>query len=187
MSFPAYAVVDSTGTVVSIVDHTPSAPGSPTQAVITPPTGHTLVPTNGVLVVIGSKYANGVFTAPAAPTPTLAQLQASVDSQRDKLLAAGYSDATTGKKWQCDQASRGFLTALGASAASVMTQSPQPNFTLIAADNSTVTLSASNTYALINGRIMPWVSNMIMYGRTLKNDYAAGNPPASITIGWPTI
>ena len=190
MSFPAYAIVDSGGNVVGLTDVTPSAPGITATAVVTPPTGHTLVPTNGVLVMIGSTYKSGVgFTAPPAPAPTTAQLQAAVDQERDSLLAAGFNDngtGATGKVWQCDQESRGLLTALGASAYSVITQSPAVNFTLIAADNTTVTLTAANVYALINGRIMPWVSNMFMYGRTLKNLYAQGTPPSSITVGWPT-
>lgn len=186
MTFPAYALIDSTGKVVNLVDIPPVAAGAQGKNTFIPPAGQTLVPTNGASVLPGATYANGVFTSPAPPAPTVTQLEDAVDTQRDSLLAIGFFDSKTAKTWQCDPASRGFLTAVGASAFSVLTVSPQPSFTLIAADNTTVTLDASDTYALINGRIMPWVSNMVMYARTLKNDIAAGNPPASLETGWPT-
>ena len=183
ITYPGFALVDSTAKVVNLVDVPKTVQGTNTFIV---PAGQTLVPTNGVEVAIGSAYANGVFTPPAAPTPTLEDNETAVDKQRDSLLATGYFDSKTGKTFQCDSVSRGFLTAVGASAASALMVTPQPNFVLIASDNTTVTLDASDTFALINGRIMPWVSNMIMFGRNLKNLYIAGTPPASIETGWPT-
>ena len=114
-------------------------------------------------------------------TPTTDQ----VDAYRDKRLAAGFADAATGKTFQCDATSRGFLTALGAAAGLALSVSPQPTFVIISADNTTVTLNATDTYSLINSRIMPWVSATMLYARTLKNQIVAGNPPADITVGWP--
>lgn len=108
-----------------------------------------------------------------------------VDTFRDARLATGFVDATTGKTFQCDAGSRGFLTAIGASAQGTLAMSPQPTFQIISADNSVVALSSTAAYALTNGRIMPWVSATMLYARTMKNNILAGNPPADITQGWP--
>lgn len=110
-----------------------------------------------------------------------------VDAFRDARLAAGYADTTTGKTYQADPTSIALLTPIGAAAglAVTMATSPPPNFEIIAADNSIVTLSTADTYALLHGRIMPWVSATMLYARTLKNAIAAGNPPTDVTAGWP--
>jgi hypothetical protein len=122
-----------------------------------------------------------VYAKHSPSTPTTS----SVDVERDKRLAKGYVDAVTGKTYQCDQRSQVFLTAIGASAGLSLTMSPQPAFPLITADNSVVNLSATDAYSLINGRVMPWVSQTVLYARTLKDQIVAGTPPADITQGWP--
>ncbi len=125
------------------------------------------------------------------PEPTAEQAAAALCDQvnvlRDQRLAAGFADEETGKTWQCDQASIGKWTALGASAglAIVMALDPPPSFPLIAADNSVVTLAAGDVYALLNGRVMPWVSANVLYARAMKDAILAGNAPADITAGWP--
>jgi len=119
----------------------------------------------------------------ATPNATVSQ----VDAYRDQRLATGYADATTGKTWQCDPVSQGKWTAIGSSAgfAITMNANPAPTFNCIAADNSTVTLSAADAFALFNQRIMPWVSATILYARTLKDNINAGTPVADVTAGWP--
>lgn len=108
-----------------------------------------------------------------------------VDAFKQSRLAYGFNDPTTGKRFQCDAASQASLTALGASAGFGQMTSPQPQFPLITADNSIVTLSAADAFALINTRIMPWVSATVLYARGLKDAILAGNPPTDITQGWP--
>jgi hypothetical protein len=110
-----------------------------------------------------------------------------IDAFRDKRLAAGFADTMTGKTWQCDDASIGRWTAISASAglSLVMSVNPEPSFTLIPADNSLVTLTASETFALFNQRAMPWVSATTIYARQMKDNVVNGNPPADITAGWP--
>jgi hypothetical protein len=116
-----------------------------------------------------------------------AALCAAVDAFREARRSAGFADATTGKTYQCDDASLTKWDALGSAAglALVMATNPAPQFTIIAADNSTVTLGPADTYALLAGRVMPWVSATFLYGRTMKNAILAGNAPADITTGWP--
>lgn len=124
---------------------------------------------------------NAVYAAhdPTRPSPD------QVNAIRDQRLAAGFADTgNTGLTYQCDAQSRGLLTGVGASAGLNLAVSPQPNYQLIAADNSTITLHASDAYALINGRIMPWVSATMLYARTLKDQITAGQKP-DITQGWP--
>lgn len=108
-----------------------------------------------------------------------------VDTFRDTRLATGFADAVTGKTFQCDMNSLTFWTAIGASAQGSLSAVPAPEFVIIAADNTTVSLGPAAAYALTNGRIMPWVSLTMLYARTMKNNILAGNPPADITQGWP--
>lgn len=129
--------------------------------------------------------AGGVATH---PEPTLDRLAAQVAALCDQKLSAGYADAVTGKTFQCDPNSVGKWTAIGASAGFAITMAldPVPDYPIIAADNTIVALAAPDAYALMNARIMPWVSATIVFARTMKNDILAGNPPADITVGWPT-
>lgn len=131
------------------------------------------------------------WVADGSPTPTnFAQppmATTDVDAFVINRLAAGFADATTGKTWQCDDSSIIKWTALASVAgiALAMNTTPAPTFTLIAADNSLITLTASQLYALFPTRIMPWVSATIMFARVMKDNILAGNPPADITVGWP--
>lgn len=127
-----------------------------------------------------------VMPAPPSP-PTPQQLCDQVDAFRDSRLAAGFSDATTAKTFACDPFSIGKWDAIGSSAglAILMQGASAPSFQLIPTDNSIVTLSAVDTFSLLNGRVMPWVSATFLYGRQMKNNILAGNPPADIKQGWP--
>jgi len=124
-------------------------------------------------------------TPDAAPAPVLTTLM--VDAQCAKLLAAGIADAATSKTWQCDPDSLTAWTALGATAGLGLLTTPPSTatYTLIPADNSTVTLTAAQVQGLTQ-RLMTWVTNMKLFARGLKNQILAGTPPASITVGWPT-
>jgi len=126
-----------------------------------------------------SNYLDG---SSCNPTPTTGQ----VNYLRDQKLATGYTDVTTGKTWQCDDKSVSNWTAIAASAGLAVMSNTAMTFTLIAGDNTTVTLPAANTYALFNQRVMPWVSNTVLYARTMKNNILAGTPPTDYTAGWPT-
>ena len=114
--------------------------------------------------------------------------QRNVDGLLDAKLTAGFNDPVTGKTWQCDSESRGNWSSLASSAGLAMALgvSPLPTFTLIAADNTQIALSAADTLALFQNRVMPWVSACVLYARSLKDQYIAGTPPADITQGWPT-
>ena len=96
---------------------------------------------------------------PNAPTTT------DVDVFRDGRLATGFTDATTGKTWQCDINSIARWTAVGSAAglAIVMATNPAPTFSVWGTDNVPVTLSAQNAFALFNTRVMPWVSATMAY------------------------
>jgi hypothetical protein len=107
-----------------------------------------------------------------------------VDAFRDTRLAAGFADAVTGKAWQADTVSVGRLAAVGASALAAIVAQQSPQFTLTAADNTQIVLSATDTLALLNGRMFGWVSATINYARALKNQILAGGTP-DITAGWP--
>lgn len=106
---------------------------------------------------------------------------------RDARLAGGYQDTITGKTFECDDRSIGKWTPISASAgiAKLSGQSPEPEFDLITADNSVVTLTATEVFDLFNLRVMPWVSDTILYARTLKDKAIAGTAPADLTKGWP--
>ncbi|MBI1202531.1 MAG: hypothetical protein GC182_08475 [Rhodopseudomonas sp.] len=123
----------------------------------------------------------------AGMTPSADELCEQVTVFCIERLAAGYADATTGKTWQCDADSVGKWTALASSAgfAILMNVNPAPPCDLIAADNSTMTLSVADAFALFNSRVMPWVSATILHARATKDAILAGNPPADITAGWP--
>jgi len=145
--------------------------------------------TEAATVAIKALLAGGSYTIAAYAQPA-AQINASIDAYCAQRLTSGFADTGaggTGKTWQCDPVSQGKWTAIGASAglALVMQASPAPTFTMIAADNSTATLSASDAFALINARMLPWVSETILYARTLKNEVLAGSPPSNIYAGWP--
>lgn len=130
------------------------------------------------------------------PNPTLEQVQArrclDVNKLRDEYLVCGYSDHVTAKIWQCDTISQGKWTAIGASAglALLAGTDPAPEFEMIAADNAVVRLSAHDAFALLNGRVMPWVSATMLRARVVKNDIlTATSIPAvesiDIAAGWP--
>lgn len=121
-----------------------------------------------------------VYDAHKSGAPTSAQ----VDRVRNERLDAGFADPVTAKTFQCDARSRGFLTALGASAGILMSLSSPPTYELIASDNTTLTLTAADTFALINNRIMAWVTQTIIYSRSLKDQILAGGTP-DLTQGWP--
>lgn len=110
-----------------------------------------------------------------------------IDLIRDGRLAYGFADAVTGKRWQCDAQSQSKWTALGASALAVIVQDngSAPPFELIAADNSQASLTAAETLALTNDRLLPWVSATMLYARQLKDAVLAGDPPDDLFAGWP--
>jgi hypothetical protein len=117
-----------------------------------------------------------------------------VDGFRNSRLSAGFADTGTGgtgKTYACDDSSIGRWTAMAASAQPfAMGIAPQgltaPTYQPIPTDNSIPSaMTASAIYALFEGRVMPWVAATVIYGRTMKNNILAGNPPADITQGWP--
>ena len=136
-------------------------------------------------------FSGDVWLLDGSPVPTAYAppplATSDVDAFASKRLATGFADATTGKTWQCDDGSILSWTALAATAgiAIAMNTQPVPSFPLIAADNSVITLTAPQLYALFPGRIMPWVSATVLFARTMKDNILAGNPPADITVGWP--
>jgi hypothetical protein len=109
-----------------------------------------------------------------------------VNAIRDQRLAAGFADPITGKTFQADADSIGRLGAVGAAAGLelVSNTTPAPSFQIIAADNAVVTLPPGGAFALLNGRMMPWVSATMLYARQLKDQIVAGQAP-DITAGWP--
>jgi hypothetical protein len=132
---------------------------------------------NAVLAALGR--------TPVAISP--AGLCNQVDAYRDQRLAAGYVDATTGKTYQCNAISVGRWTALAMQAFIAISAgtTPAPSFDVITADNSEITLSEQDCYALFSARVAPWVQATIFYARAMKNNILASNPPADITEGWP--
>jgi hypothetical protein len=122
---------------------------------------------------------------PADPQKCAKRDGAAIDAIRDARLAVGFADTVTGKIFQTDSDSIARLTALGSSAglAIVMGQ-PATQITIIAADNSILTLTAADAFALLQGRLMPWVSATMLYARALKNQVAADAAP-DVTQGWP--
>src|SRR5262249_52881395 len=140
---------------------------------------------NAVTIADLGPVPAGYSTTP--PPPTTQQLCTQVDVFRNARLAAGYADSLTGGTWEGDDSSIVRGDAFGASAglAIVMNIAPAPTFNLISAANATIQLSAADTFALLNGRVMPWVSAVTVFARSMKNDILAGNPPADITAGWP--
>lgn len=131
-------------------------------------------------VIAGAAAGIVAKTARLAPTPA-----AQVDALRDARLAAGFSDPVSGKVFQTDDRSRGFLTGLGAAAAVDALSGDHGTYLIVAADNTTWTGDALATDGLIRGRLMPWVTATVLYARNLKNLIAAGTPPADLTVGWP--
>lgn len=121
------------------------------------------------------------------PKPSPQGLCNSVNAFRDGHLKAGYVDATTGKTYQCDPVSVTYWSALTiqANIAMIGNALPLPQFTIIAADNSEITLSATDCHALFSSRVMPWIQSVMFYARNMKNNILSGNPPADITAGWP--
>jgi hypothetical protein len=142
---------------------------------------------DAAIAAIGSLLNAQAARAGAPPDPVIPTLSDEVDALRNAKLAFGYVDAITGKTWQCDPVSVGRWTAIAASAglAMVMNVDPLPTFTLIAADNSQVTLSSAAAFDLFSARVMPWVSATVIYARNMKDAIAAENPPTDITAGWP--
>lgn len=120
-------------------------------------------------------------TAPVEPnTPTAAD----VIAFREARLAAGYTDATTGKTYPCDHDSQRLLTAVGSSAGFAR-GGPAKTFPLIATDGSVVQLNPADAFALTNDRIMPWIISTLLYAKGLMDAIRAGKPPTDITVGWP--
>ena len=101
--------------------------------------------------------------AAAALADAKAAKAAAVDAHLASLLTAGFADATTGKTFRCDNQSIMLWNAVGASASSAITMNvnPAPSFGLFAADGSKVNLAASDAFALLNNRVMPWVDRLI--------------------------
>ncbi len=144
---------------------------------------------------IGAGTVTIGYTATALSTDeqTSAQesLCAAVDAFRDARLAAGFADTGaggTGKTWECDNVTAGHWTALAASAMpwalGLVTANP-PTFAPWGTDNVPVTLTASQAFALFDGRVLPWVQSVYDYARQMKANVRAGNPPADYTAGWP--
>ncbi len=48
-----------------------------------------------------------------------------------------------------------------------------------------VTLTAAETFALFNQRVMPLVAATTIFARQMKDNVINGNPPDDITVGWP--
>lgn len=93
MTVSNYALVES-GSVINIIEWdgvTPYTLPSGTTAVVIP---------SGTMVVIGATYANGVFTNPASPAPTLAQAQAVqsaiVSAACQSAIVAGFTSSALG-------------------------------------------------------------------------------------------
>lgn len=99
-------------------------------------------------------------------------LRQRITFERDRRLLAGFDDPVTGKTFQCDGESIGKWATLGASAMpwglGLVTEN-EPDFTIIATDNSTVTLTATETFQLLQGRMMPWVTFIMLNARALKD------------------
>lgn len=110
-----------------------------------------------------------------------------IEDVRNRRLSDGYVDAVTGKTWQCNDSSIGKWTAMAASAgmAVITQQNPEPEFQLIAADNTLITLTASDVFALFNQRVMPWVAATMIHARQLKDQAIAGTAPDDLEQGWP--
>lgn len=181
-----FCIIDTSGNkVVNAVDY--DAPPA------NPPPGFsaTCIAVQSDTGNIGDSW-NGTAIVPApTPPPSPQQLCTNVDSYRDTRLANGFADTGTGgtgKTWQCDDKSVAKWDAIAASAGlNVLRGAPYnaTTYTLIAADNSEITLAAPDASALLEQRVMAWVSATTLYGRQMKNNILAGNPPADITQGWP--
>lgn len=172
-----YAIVDNAGKILNITEWDGSSAWAP-------PAG-----TQAVLNTVGADqtwtYVSGAFVPPVAP-PAPPPTTEDVNAIRDARLAAGFTDSVTGKTIQCDDRSIGKLGAMGSAAglAIVMAILPAPQFQIVTADNSILTLTPTQTFALLQGRVMPWVSGTWLYARTLKDQIIAGQTP-DITAGWP--
>lgn len=178
----------------SVIDTRDVAPGQSPP----PPVGCQWVADPSGLVAPGWTWTvNEGFAPPPAPAPTPAKIVAQINSIRDNRLAAGFADTGTGgtgKTYPCDDSSIGRWTAMAAGAQPwalgiAPSGSTAPTFQIIAADNQTgFFLAAAATYALFDGRVMPWVSATVVYARAMKNNILAGQPPNAqnnITQGWP--
>lgn len=173
------AILDAEGNVVNRIDWDGSSS-------ISLPAGQSTKADPGNVSQIGGRVFHGVFVDIGAPDPTTADLCAAVQSFCSQRLAAGYADATTGKTWLTDPTSIANFTAVGSAAAlAVAANNTSTSFSLIAADGSINQMTAANAYALLSGRVMPWVSATIVYSQTMVNGILAGTVPADITQGWP--
>lgn len=114
------------------------------------------------------------------PPPTTAD----VDAERDRRLAAGYQDATTGKTYQCRERDIAVWTAIAADAGFKIASAASGTYDIITADNSVVQLNEQQTFSLFTERVMPWVSATYLHARALKDQILAGETP-DITQGWP--
>lgn len=117
-----------------------------------------------------------------APAPSTTD---DVDRFRDARLAIGFTDATTGKTWQCDDSSLIKWSGIGASAGVALALQQAPTFAVWGTDNQPLALTAAQAFALFNARLLPWVSATMAHARDLKNAILAGIQPADITQGWP--
>lgn len=90
------------------------------------------------------------------------------DNHLAEVLAAGFVDPVTGKTFQADDDSQRKLTSVGVSALAAVVVQASPAFTIIAADNTTISLSPADALALLNGRMFPWVSGCILANRVNK-------------------
>lgn len=112
-------------------------------------------------------------------------LISAVNDLRDQKFVAGYTDATTGKTYPCDPISLPRWTAIEAASGLAMVMNATPTFDVITADNSIITLSAADAFALFHGRVMPWFSVTAIFARKMKDAIIAGKAPADLTLGWP--
>lgn len=113
-------------------------------------------------------------TSVTADTRTIeeARLEAKFNSggALEAQLQAGYYDDVTGKWWQTDPESRANWVSVGAAAQNALAAQSDELFSLIAADNTIVELNAADTQALLSGRLMPYVSNLIVANRRNKDE-----------------
>lgn len=144
----------------------------------------------------GNGNVNGIYANPQGYTTQIddkdARLVAwnnkallpQVDAFSDARLAAGFHDAASGRVFQCDDKSLLRLTALGAAAKFAALANNSVTFPLIAADNTISAHTPAEVSALADA-ILAWVSQTVVFARTMKNNILSGQVPSDITIGWP--
>jgi hypothetical protein len=109
--------------------------------------------------------AQGVIQA------AVATVSAAINAKRDSILAAGYADTVISQTIQCGPENISDWNAVGSSASAAITMNlnPAPTFEIICASNATLQLSPQDAFALLNGRVMPWVSKIKVNARKQKD------------------